>query len=214
MFTLELPLLECVEDDSERLRIFGRVADHMEKSVSSCRDYVFKRIPLEMLLCRVGEEEVLMCPFAAKPLQPTVRISQLPMLLPCNVLKSCKPNLNVSADIGCDLRLLHVTGPHVFNSTPGGRRSQAIPSFLFFCAAVIFNAFALAGVERNWGQRPGAECFEAAGAVVGRADVLLLTLLGRIMRQHIAASSTPSRGMGRFSRCRGMRALPQATTGP
>jgi hypothetical protein len=128
VFTLELPLLECVEDDSERLRIYSRVADHMQKNVSSCRDYVFKRLPLEVLLCLAGVEEALIGPFAAKPLKPSVRISQLALTLPCNVLKSCKPNPNVSADIGCSLRLLHVTGPHVFNSAPGGRRSQAMSS--------------------------------------------------------------------------------------
>jgi len=126
VFTLELPLLECVEDDSERLRIYGRVADHMEKNVINCRDYVFKRIPLEMLLCKVGEEEVLMCPLVSKPLKPSVRISQVPLLLPCNVF-----TFNVSADIRCGLRLLHVTGPHIFSSTPGGRRSQAISSCSF-----------------------------------------------------------------------------------
>ncbi len=128
VFTLELPLLEWVEDDNERLRIYGRIADHMEKNVTNCRDFVFKRISLETFLCNVGVEEVLIPAFAFKPLKPSVRIGHLPLLLPCNVL-----TINDSASIRCGLRLLHVTGPYVFNSTPGSRRSQAITSRYFFC---------------------------------------------------------------------------------
>jgi hypothetical protein len=86
---------------------------------------VFKRSSLELLLCRVGEEEVLMCPLVPKPLKPTVRISQIPLLLPRDALESSASSLNVST-IRCALRLLHVTGPHILNTHPGGRRAQVM----------------------------------------------------------------------------------------
>ncbi len=88
-----------------------------------CRDYVFKRISLELLLCRVGEEEVLLCPLTPKPIKPTVRISQLPLLLPCDMPGSSTTSINIGT-INCALRLLHVDGPHVLNSAAGGRRMQ------------------------------------------------------------------------------------------
>jgi hypothetical protein len=165
VFTLELPLLESIDDEKglfscklklishfprvERLRVFDRIADHLAKNVSSCRcdigactkinaamhqfprpltsqtrDYVFKRISLELLLCLVGEEEVLMYPLVRAPSKRTVRISELSLLLPFEVLASCSTNLNVST-IRCTMRLLHVTGAHIFNMFPGGRRIQA-----------------------------------------------------------------------------------------
>ena len=64
-----------------------------------------------------------MCSFGPKPLKPTVKITQLPLLLPHETLQSSAANLNAST-ISCMLRVLHVTGPHVLNSAPGGRRAQ------------------------------------------------------------------------------------------
>ncbi len=90
---------------------------------------MFKRISLELLLCRVGEEEVLMCPLVPKLLKPTVRISQIPLLLPRAALESSASNLNVST-ISCTLRLLHVTGPHILNTHSGGRRAQVMHGML------------------------------------------------------------------------------------
>jgi hypothetical protein len=91
----------------------------------SRRDYVFKRISLELLLSRVGEEEILMCPPVPTAGKPTVLISQLPLLMPREMLESSVTNFNVGTT-RCDLRLLHVTGPHIFNSAAGGRRAQAM----------------------------------------------------------------------------------------
>ena len=88
------------------------------------RDYVFKRITLEMLFCLVGAEELLMSSFLPKPQKPVARISQLSLLIPRDVLASSAANLDINA-ISCSLRLLHVSGPHIFNSAPGGRRAQA-----------------------------------------------------------------------------------------
>jgi hypothetical protein len=88
------------------------------------RDYVFKRITLELFLCRIGVEELLMSSFVHKPQKPVVRISQLSLLIPRDVLASSAANLDISA-ITCSLRMLHVDGPHIFNSAPGGRRAQA-----------------------------------------------------------------------------------------
>ena len=64
-----------------------------------------------------------MCSFGPNPLKPTVKITQLPLLLPHETLQSSAANLNAST-ISCMLRVLHVTAPHVFNSAPGGRRAQ------------------------------------------------------------------------------------------
>ena len=89
------------------------------------RDYVFKRTSLELLLSRVGEEEILMCPPVPTAGKPTVLISQLPLLMPRDMLESSVANFNVGTT-RCDLRLLHVTGPHIFNSAAGGRRAQAM----------------------------------------------------------------------------------------
>jgi hypothetical protein len=89
------------------------------------RDYVFKRICLEVLLCLVGVEEALMSPFVPPPFKPEVIIGLLPLLLPQHTLKSCQNTLNISADISCNMTLLHAAGPHIFNTHLGGRRWQA-----------------------------------------------------------------------------------------
>ena len=57
--------------------------------------------------------------------KPTVLISQLPLLMLREMLESSVANFNVGTT-RCDLRLLHVTGPHIFNSAAGGRRAQAM----------------------------------------------------------------------------------------
>ena len=66
-----------------------------------------------------------MCPPVPTAGKPTVLISQLPLLMPRDMLESSVANFNVGTT-RCDLRLLHVTGPHIFNSAAGGRRAQAM----------------------------------------------------------------------------------------
>jgi hypothetical protein len=89
------------------------------------RDYVFKRICLEVLLCLVGVEEALMLPFVPPPSKPEVTIGLLPLLLQQHALKSCQKSLNISSDIVCNMTMLHAAGPHIFNTHVGGRRWQA-----------------------------------------------------------------------------------------
>jgi hypothetical protein len=131
-------------------------------SFPSLRDYVFKRISLELLLCRVGEEELLICSFAPKPLKPVVSIGQLPLRIPRDALESSATNLNIGS-ISCTLRLLHVCGPHIFNSAPGGRRAQAIRRlFSLLLRGLGSNPFLRAGPQcRRKGR--GVNCFAAAG---------------------------------------------------
>lgn len=98
---------------------------------------MFKRISLEELLCLVGVEEVLVSPFALKPLKPEVIIGQLPVLLLNSALGSSQIS-DTSDGICFNLRLLHVAGPHIFNSRVGGRRWQASAAALQFDASSIF----------------------------------------------------------------------------
>jgi hypothetical protein len=95
-------------------------------SFPSLRDYVFKRISLEVLLCRVGEEELLVCALSPKPSKPVVSIGQLQLLVPQHVLAASATNLNIGSCC-CALRVLHVCGPHIFGTAPGSRRAQATP---------------------------------------------------------------------------------------
>lgn len=85
---------------------------------------MFKRFSLEELLRLVGVEEVLIPPFALKPLKPEVIIGQLPALLLNSALGSSQ-NSDTSEGICFNLRLLHVAGPHIFNARVGGRHWQA-----------------------------------------------------------------------------------------
>ena len=171
--------------------------------------------------------------------KPTVLISQLPLLMLREMLESSVANFNVGTT-RCDLRLLHVTGPHIFNSAAGGRRAQAmqqhdarlvsVQCVILVCELAMksagkdleFVALQQQVILGFWffiaAATSAAACSLSPRFKLGiacitlRMIVLAFTLTCRNTPRRTSASSMPSQGKTCCSRCRGMRAPSLPTT--